>query len=398
MPANKSLRLLRHRQNIDTDFRESKTPRDNIPKLNAWEVVREKNVDQMSEVVDEDTEHNESNIRPYFDKEKYMKNNCINNRTKLQLDQVQNQESTLTKNLTEHFIDFVESGNSHSRGWITQRAATTKDESYRLGIKQFNRIKSNSSLKVEGKILRHNASSKGFASKISAEAEDSLNDSASKRNKSQDNYKKKQRASVKSGREKEYKRVKEYIQSKNAKRDNDLSFKDPKQMYKLSKREALEHLTFGANSTDVSSTEESKIMKKKKLSIEIPDSADEENTKRQVSNIFLPKDLGPHRSISVQNRTTTITQFASLSSNNDDDQTFNFAPTKVEENIPLKPGKEIVVPNFESTKTSVKRNGIVSAYAANTHQGIVRNYNEDRVSIILNIVKPPSRKDEVWPK
>jgi protein phosphatase 2C family protein 2/3 len=27
-----------------------------------------------------------------------------------------------------------------------------------------------------------------------------------------------------------------------------------------------------------------------------------------------------------------------------------------------------------------------------------RNYNEDRVSIILNILKPPSRSDENWPK
>jgi len=34
---------------------------------------------------------------------------------------------------------------------------------------------------------------------------------------------------------------------------------------------------------------------------------------------------------------------------------------------------------------------MVLAYAANTNQGIIRNYNEDRVSIILNILKPPNR-------
>ncbi len=28
----------------------------------------------------------------------------------------------------------------------------------------------------------------------------------------------------------------------------------------------------------------------------------------------------------------------------------------------------------------------------------MRNYNEDRVSIILNILKPPSRKEESWPR
>jgi len=40
----------------------------------------------------------------------------------------------------------------------------------------------------------------------------------------------------------------------------------------------------------------------------------------------------------------------------------------------------------------VRRNGVVRGYAANTHQGLVRNYNEDRVSIILNISEPQSRR------
>jgi protein phosphatase 2C family protein 2/3 len=138
-------------------------------------------------------------------------------------------------------------------------------------------------------------------------------------------------------------------------------------------------------------------MAKKKLSIEIPDTTNEDIQAQILKGNILPKDLGPHRSISVQNRTTTITQFSSLTPN-EEEQPLNFVATKIEEDIPLKSGKDIIVPNFESTKTSVKRNGVVSAYAANTHQGIVRNYNEDRVSIILNIVKPPSRKDENWPK
>lgn len=41
---------------------------------------------------------------------------------------------------------------------------------------------------------------------------------------------------------------------------------------------------------------------------------------------------------------------------------------------------------------------MVRGYAANTNQGLVRNYNEDRVSIILNIVQPDNRKYEKWPK
>lgn len=35
--------------------------------------------------------------------------------------------------------------------------------------------------------------------------------------------------------------------------------------------------------------------------------------------------------------------------------------------LPLQPGTRIVIPNHEPTKCSVKRNGIVRAYAANTN-------------------------------
>lgn len=46
---------------------------------------------------------------------------------------------------------------------------------------------------------------------------------------------------------------------------------------------------------------------------------------------------------------------------------------------------EVELPNYEPPKWSNRRQGIIRAYAANTNQGISRNYNEDRVSIILNI-------------
>ena len=60
---------------------------------------------------------------------------------------------------------------------------------------------------------------------------------------------------------------------------------------------------------------------------------------------------------------------------------------------------KIALPNHEPTKCSVKRNGVIKAYGANTNQGIVRNYNEDRVSIILNIMKPPNKEEvKYWPK
>jgi protein phosphatase 2C family protein 2/3 len=34
----------------------------------------------------------------------------------------------------------------------------------------------------------------------------------------------------------------------------------------------------------------------------------------------------------------------------------------------------------------------------NTYTGTIRDYNEDRVSIIVNVIKPPSRSNETWPK
>ena len=57
--------------------------------------------------------------------------------------------------------------------------------------------------------------------------------------------------------------------------------------------------------------------------------------------------------------------------------------------------------NFFPGKVSKKGYGPVKAYAANTNQGIARNYNEDRVSIIINIIKSISNKckeKKNWPK
>ena len=54
--------------------------------------------------------------------------------------------------------------------------------------------------------------------------------------------------------------------------------------------------------------------------------------------------------------------------------------------------------NFFPGKVSTKSYGPIKAYAANTNQGITRNYNEDRVSIIININQPANNKKEIWPK
>lgn len=55
--------------------------------------------------------------------------------------------------------------------------------------------------------------------------------------------------------------------------------------------------------------------------------------------------------------------------------------------------------NHDCTKVSAKKNGPIKSYAANTNQGILRDYNEDRVSIILNVARPENKKHEKqWPK
>jgi protein phosphatase PTC2/3 len=44
----------------------------------------------------------------------------------------------------------------------------------------------------------------------------------------------------------------------------------------------------------------------------------------------------------------------------------------------------IAMPKFDASKTSVKDFGAIKAFSVNTHRGVIRNYNEDRVSILLN--------------
>ena len=53
-----------------------------------------------------------------------------------------------------------------------------------------------------------------------------------------------------------------------------------------------------------------------------------------------------------------------------------------------------IVPKVQPSKISNKAQGFVLAYAANTHNGTSRNYNEDRISIVLDLKKPGSKLDE----
>ncbi|EGR34248.1 protein phosphatase 2C, putative [Ichthyophthirius multifiliis] len=61
--------------------------------------------------------------------------------------------------------------------------------------------------------------------------------------------------------------------------------------------------------------------------------------------------------------------------------------------------KPLQIPEIDQTKIAVKSYGTVCSYAAKTNQGLIRNYNEDRVAIILNIKKPNNKPvDLQWPK
>jgi serine/threonine protein phosphatase PrpC len=73
-------------------------------------------------------------------------------------------------------------------------------------------------------------------------------------------------------------------------------------------------------------------------------------------------------------------------------------PDEIDSEAGIISGDKITNTTVDRSKWSTRKNGIVKAYAANTNKGIIRNYNEDRVSIILNILKPNSRKGEEWPK
>jgi len=58
----------------------------------------------------------------------------------------------------------------------------------------------------------------------------------------------------------------------------------------------------------------------------------------------------------------------------------------------------LIFNNYEPAKISKKSMSLVKSYAVNTYQGLVRNYNEDRVSIIINMNKPKNFFKKKWPK
>ena len=52
---------------------------------------------------------------------------------------------------------------------------------------------------------------------------------------------------------------------------------------------------------------------------------------------------------------------------------------------------------YHPAKHSIKSFDKIISYGVNTYQGIIRNYNEDRVSIIVNAKNPYPNKNKIWP-
>jgi hypothetical protein len=59
-----------------------------------------------------------------------------------------------------------------------------------------------------------------------------------------------------------------------------------------------------------------------------------------------------------------------------------------ENDHPKLPKVLVPISNFDPAKHSKNGHGTIRAYSASTNQGPVREYNEDRVAIILNFSKP----------
>ena len=55
-------------------------------------------------------------------------------------------------------------------------------------------------------------------------------------------------------------------------------------------------------------------------------------------------------------------------------------------------------PKYRKPTISSSQNGPVKAYGVNSYRGLVKKYNEDRVSIILNIAKPQNYSGNYWPQ
>ena len=89
------------------------------------------------------------------------------------------------------------------------------------------------------------------------------------------------------------------------------------------------------------------------------------NNNQPPSNLLLPKKRAKSENRSGQRQTNTL-------------------PDIIKELVPFIQERSQTLPSFDIANVSLKRFGSVASFAVNTHKGLVRVANEDRVSILLN--------------
>jgi protein phosphatase 2C family protein 2/3 len=103
-----------------------------------------------------------------------------------------------------------------------------------------------------------------------------------------------------------------------------------------------------------------------------------------------------HRAVSLNNASLTRASFSSQNLLSSPIPSPYLSPTN--QKLRKSPAARLPsLPALSSTVKSSRAHGIVKAYCANTHKGLVRNTNEDRVMIISKIAKPANKLVEKWP-
>lgn len=162
-------------------------------------------------------------------------------------------------------------------------------------------------------------------------------------------------------------KIKDFLSSKNAAKDEDAS-KNANEFRKLPK------IPLAKITVNIHSSNEMKNDKLPDLASPLKKLAPAKSVAKKVLNSNTPASPATSRKITLE--------------------TMLFGDNPKEVNP-----SHIEFKNHDITKVSSKRNGVIKSYAANTNQGILRDYNEDRVSIILNVAKPESKKsNSLWPK
>lgn len=127
--------------------------------------------------------------------------------------------------------------------------------------------------------------------------------------------------------------------------------------------------------------------------------SNKDGTKVESISEEISEDNSPKNSIQAKKKDESNSNNVNGNTKLTIDNPLNITDLIKEQNyVPL--SKDVLKNEFEkyeSARHSAKSLTIVKSFAANTHQGTVRKYNEDRVSIILNIVKPNTYKGSYWP-